>query len=364
MEQPSEIKIVEDTDELELSPEQIAEQIDTMVPIAIEAVKDCKIGDYGGNIKDRFQAEMSFSIVRFTWGNILYNRWAHGACWGQSRTGKSSAVLQLMFCVYHDWDAVLKATCFGLDNVLYKMNNKIPYGIVERIDKIYDRVPILMADDSGSINNKSITQSDESFNFLKGGLDLWGTRLSNLWHTMNQPSELTAQINQKYTCEMYIETRGIAKFDTCKWRPNYHGWVPNQTKKWKHTFPYEKVPSDVYQQYAGMRDEWIDYINQQYNDRQAETLINKLIERSEPIDYEYLEIFKKFSPLSSYQVETTYKMDMEVVKRLKHRNLLNTTANLTKHYDYDISNLGLELLKAKTITDDPTEYKKDLRKND
>jgi hypothetical protein len=348
----------------ELNQNEIDAEIAELVPIAIEAVKDCKVGDWNGNVKDRFQNDMQWGIVRFTWRNILNNTWANGVCWGQSRVGKTSAIMQLSYTVYHDWDCVLKSIAFGLNSVVWKMDNHIPLLILEQVDKIYNRIPILLNDDAGSCDNKSITQNDESFNFLKGGIDLWGTRLSNLWHTMNQPSELTKQLAEKYTCELYIAERGIGKFDTVKWQPNFRAWVPFQKKKWKQTFPYEKPPMEIYRVYAEKRDAVIDDIGQRYRDKRVDTQIGKLLERTTPIDFETLSIFKKEGCLTEYDVNTRLHLDKESFKRIKGRDLIEQTMTKTEHYKYDISILGLELLKAKQIVDNPEAAKKEYTKND
>lgn len=348
-------------DDLELTQDEIDAEIDQLVPQAIEAVKDCQVGDWNGNVKDRFQSDMQWAIVRVTWKNILNNTWDNGVCWGQSRVGKTSSIMQLGFCIYHDWDCVLKSIAFGLSSVVWKMDRKIPLTILERVDHIYNRVPLLLNDDAGSCDNKSITQSDESFNYLKGSIDLWGTRLSNLWHTMNQPDELTKQLASKYTAELYIAERGIGKYDKVKWQPNFKGWIPNQKKKWKQTFPYEQVPSEIYKIYAEKRDAIIDDLGQRYRDKQVDTHIGKLLERSEPIDFDTLEVFKKNGCLTAYDIETKYKLDKESFKRIKGRDLIEQTMTKSAHYKYDISPLGLELLKARKIVNEPEAIKKEFR---
>ena len=354
--------LVDNSNEQELNQEQIDAEVAELAPLACTALKESGVGDW--DVKSRFKEEMAFSIVRFTWRNILGNLWCNGVCWGQSRVGKTTAVMRLSFAIYHDWDCVLKSIGFGLNSIVFKMDKKIPLTILEQADKIYHRVPILCSDDSGCVDNKSITMNDESFNFLKGGIDLWGTRLANLWHTLNQPSELTAQLSQKYTAELYVEKRGEAKFDTCKWQPNFFGWVPNQKKRWKQSFLYDKVPIDVYREYALKRDEMIDIMNQRFRDKQADTQIVKLLQRCTSKDFEVLGFIKEHGSLSAYDVENKYELDKAAIGRLKSRDLLESTATMTKHYKLDIAPLGLELLRVKAIVDDPEAAKKELRKND
>ncbi len=351
--------------EVEVSTEQIERETDILVPLAIEASKELKLDD-GWNVKDRFQESMRFYIVRYTWWVILSGNWCNGVCWGAPRTGKTTALLRLAYHVYHNWDSVLKCVAFGFDSVIYKYRNGIPCRILEQAEKFYWRVPFILADDSGAICNKAITQADDSFDFVKGSIDMWGTKIGNLWHSMNQPSELTKQLSEKYTAELFVEKRGIAKLDVCRWGQSFYSWQPNQRKVWKQTFPYDRVPTDVYHEYAGMRSEMVDQLEQQYNDKRNDTFVSGLLKKSLPIDFETVQIIHNKGTLSKYDIDKLIEekvLNKDSVDRCKNRGLLESTRNLTKHYTVDISNLGVEFLRQHELETEPENLKKRMEDN-
>ena len=140
--------------------------------------------------------------------------------------------MRIAYCIYHDWEMVLDSVVFNLSGFLYKMDRRLPTCIWEK-KHLHLRIPDLIGDDWGANANKAKTQHEPAWDLVKGAWDTYGTRVSSVFVSMNQPDEITRQLANKYTHELYIERRGEAKYDKVSWMQNFYGWQPNQKKKWK-----------------------------------------------------------------------------------------------------------------------------------
>jgi len=195
--------------------------------------------------------------------------WMWIVVWGKPRTGKTTIQLKTAFDVYQDWDKVLQSIVFNLNGILYKMKKGEPCKI--RTDNgLHDRVPILLPDDFGAQCNKAKTQHEPAWDIFKGAFDTLGTKVAVIMASMGNPSGATQQLQEKYTHEVYVESRGHAKYDVVQWQQNFNGWQARQDKTWLCSFPFEPAPMDVYKEYDAMRLDLVDELIQQIDDAQIE----------------------------------------------------------------------------------------------
>jgi predicted transcriptional regulator with HTH domain len=161
---------------------------------------------------------------------------------------------------------------------------------------------------------------------------------------MGNPSEATQQIQEKYTHEVYLETRGHAKYDKVQWQQNYCGWQARQNKTWVHEFEFDHVPKDVYKEYDEMRTSLVDELFQQIDDAQIENEGLKVFKRLTDEDVKLLELFKTKGQLSrSWINEPENEKWKEVLKRCKARNMVVPIRKDTAYW-YDLTDFGYNML--------------------
>lgn len=132
--------------------------------------------------------------------------------WGPPRTSKTTVAGWILYSLYKDWHKVLRAFVFTLPQLM--MNIKM--GLPERWptkNGLHNRVPVINWDDFDAYSNKAVTQYDEGWDNFKGGFDVLGTKIGVLVATMVDPLEATYQIQNKYTHEIQVQTRGVYKYD-------------------------------------------------------------------------------------------------------------------------------------------------------
>lgn len=284
-------------------------------------------------------------LIQDIWHAILEDDWMWIVVWGKPRTGKSTVQMQAGFSVLHDWDQVLQAFVYNLAGILYKMDNGIPCRIMTR-NKLHNRVPIILADDFGAQGNKAKTQHEPAWDLFKGTFDTLGTKIAVLMASMGTPTAMTQQIQEKYTHEVYIDTKGVAKYDKVDWQQNYGGWQPKQNKDWIETFDFYQVPTDVYKEYDTMRMSLVDELEQLIKDCMADNETLGIIKRMKEIDFEFLEILHTSGTISNEWINREenrrYK---ESLMRCKARSLAVPVRRQTS-YHYDITDLGLDVLQT------------------
>jgi hypothetical protein len=297
-------------------------------------------------VKERFREEMQFSIIRSVWDCILNDKWMFAATWAAPRMGKTTCCLRIAYAVYRDWDLVLNSVVFNLSGLLYKMDHRQPMLIWDKAH-FHHRIPLLIFDDMGSGSNKAATRHEVCWDTLKGAWDSYGTRVAVVLATMNQPDEITRQLSQKITHELWIPTRGVAKFDECFWSQNYYGWQAKTDKEWKQSFEFDRVPADIYRQYDEMRQSLVDEINQKIKDEMASSDITKVLKRMVPDDWNLLNLIQQKGLLTEYEVSKADNSAVlrETIKRCRGRNLVISMRDGSGHYKTDISDFGLEVLK-------------------
>jgi hypothetical protein len=129
----------------------------------------------------------------------------------------------MSYWVYRDWDLVLNSVCFDLATLLHKIKRGEPKRF-PTYNKLHDRVPFLILDDAGANLNKARTQFERSMDWFKGGFDTLGTRRGVLCANMVSPNSLTSQLTNKYNHEIYVHSRGKAKYDKVHQQQDYRSW--------------------------------------------------------------------------------------------------------------------------------------------
>jgi hypothetical protein len=276
------------------------------------------------------------------WNAILDDSWMYPVVWGQPRTGKTTVQLKTAFEVYHDWDQALQAFVFNLSGVLYKMKKGEPCRITTR-NLLHQRVPLLIGDDWAAQNNKAATQHMPCWDLFKGAFDTLGTKMAVFMVSMNNPSGITDQLQQKYTHEIYIDQRGVAKYDTVEWRQNYIGWQAKQNKDWRQTFKFTPAPKDVYKQYDEMRLGLVDDLFQQIDDAMIENEGLRVFRRLNEDDINFIEMIQSSGRISNEWLNRPENDKWkEVFKRAKARSLV-VPMRVGTAYWYDLTDFGFNI---------------------
>jgi hypothetical protein len=303
-------------------------------------------------------------IIKDIWDAILGDDWIYGIVWGKPRTGKTTLKMDLGFNVYKDWDQVLQSIIFNLSGLLYRMEKGEPCRILTR-NLLHNRVPYLILDDWGANANKAKTQHEPAWDLVKGAWDTYATKIGTVFASMNTPDEITLQLQNKYTHELYLPAKGTAKYDCVDWEQNFRGWQPRQDKHWIQTFYFPPAPSDVYKEYDENRMSLVDELNVLIRDKIAETETDRTIKRMNNDDINLLEIVQQrgLLPYTFFRdSENTHLKDALI--RCKARSLL-LAVRKNQNYSYDLTDMGLEILNAIHLqTADKDQLKKDLKAHD
>lgn len=303
-------------------------------------------------------------VLTDTWDAILNDSWMYIITWGQPRTGKSVCDMDIAFNIYKDWDQVLGCFVFQLGGLLRNMADGIPCRIMSR-NKLHNRVPCLIGDDWGANSNKAKTQHEKAWDLVKGAWDTYGTRLAVFLANMNQPDEITLQLCNKYTQEIYIASRGVAKYDRIDWEQNFKGFQPRHDKDWQQTFRFPKAPDDVYKQYDEMRMALCDELDILIQDAIAETDTERIIKRSTKKDIELLETLNLKGMLSRYYFDNPEQAELkESLKKAKARGLVAVVRKGGNSW-YDITNFGISILDTiSKLNSNPDELKREIQRTD
>jgi hypothetical protein len=212
------------------------------------------------------------------------------------------------------------------------------------LNGLHSRVPLICPDDFGAQCNKAKTQHEPAWDIFKGAFDTLGTKVAILMASMGNPSEATQQIQEKYTHEIYLASRGFAKYDRVKWEQNYFGWQARQNKTWVHEFEFDNAPIDVYKEYDEMRTGLVDELFQQIDDAQIENEGLKVFRRLNEEDVHLLEIMnaKGELPKDWFYLPENEKYK-EVLKRCKARNMVVPVRKGTNYW-YDLTDFGYNML--------------------
>ena len=285
------------------------------------------------------------TVIRDVWDAILNDKWMWIVVWGPQRCGKTTLKMQIGYEVYNDWDLVLQSFVFNLSGLLYKIDKGEPKRVLT-VNKLHDRVPVLLFDDWGGSSNKAATQHDRAWDIFKGGFDLLGTKLSVLMASMVDPTEPTLQIMQKYTHELFIPERGVYKYDRVVWDQDFRGWKARRRKDWVETNYFKEVPKDVYEQYDEMRMSLVDEMEQRLKDAMADSQVEATLKRLKPTDIELMELIRHRGQLNYRYLYDKYEEKYrEALVRCKARSLVIPIRKESTYW-YDLTDLGLEVLDA------------------
>lgn len=278
------------------------------------------------------------------WNAVFHDSYMWIVIWGPPRSSKTTLALWMLYSLYKDWDMVLNAITYNLAQTLYKIENGIPCRW-PTLNKLHNRVPILNWDDFGAYSNKAVTQHDEAWDHFKGGFDVLGTKLGVLVATMVDPLEPTFQIQNKYTHEIQILDKGRYKYDRVEWKQDFRGWKPKAKKFFIEENTFDELPPHVYKDYDFTRMELCDEVIQRINDAITESQASLVYKRCKPIDLEILELLEERGPIPYDQIRSRGKTGRMALVRLKARGLVVPLHIKAKQYRYDMTKLGIDVLK-------------------
>jgi len=293
-------------------------------------------------------------LIQDLWRIINYDSYAWIPIWGKGRCGKTSLALRMMFKIYKDWDLVLNAIVFNLNQLLYKMSKGEPKLFPTVTEPIHMRVPVLLMDDFASSCGKAKTQHERVWDLFKGSFDTLGTRIGVLLATMIEPTSPTQQLLLKYTHEIMVTAisskKRIYKYDTCQRQQDYGGWKTRQKKDWIEEQEFVRPPLDVYKQYDEMRMSLVDETFVTMQDQMSEDSVGDLMRKIEPIDLQLLQLIKKLGPIHHHKLtDELGEGGKGALVRCKARGLIVPQRKSTAYYTYDITGLALDLLKASEV---------------
>ena len=278
--------------------------------------------------------------------------------WSPPRWGKTIVAGWILYYLYDgDWDKVLQAFAFNLDDVMHRLENGLPCR-VPTVNGLHNRVPGINWDDFGGHSNKAVTQHDESFDIFKGGFDVLGTQIGVLLTTMLDPAEATFQLANKYTHEIQITSPvepgkpGTYKYDRIEWRQDFKANRIRPKKIWVETQEFDYWPKDVYRKYDAIRCSLSGEIFQRIRDKRRETELDRVLTLVKPVDIEVLRLIDARGPCNSTDarnhlpVDVLDSFDSNAIMRLNSRNLILPYKTDAGHYKHDISDLGKAVLDA------------------
>jgi hypothetical protein len=211
---------------------------------------------------------------------------------------------------------------------------------------LHNRVPVFILDDFGATSNKAKTQHLPAWDVFKGAFDTYSTRVAIILGNMLVPTEPTYQIYQKFTHELFVTTRGTAKYDAVDWQQDYGGWQARQNKQWIQDFTFGKVPDDVYKQYDEQRCAIADELDQQIDDIEADTVITSVLKRLQSLDIELMELLEHKGQVNYEFLYTDCGNKFhDALIRGKSRSLIVPIRKGTSYW-YDLTDLGFQVLYA------------------
>ena len=289
-------------------------------------------------------------IIQDLWHIIHYDSTAWIPIWGKGRCGKTTVAMLLMYAIYKDWDQVLNAIVFNLNQLIYKMRKGEPTLYPTITKPTHMRVPILLIDDFAAQCGKAKTQHEKVWDLFKGSFDTLGTRIGVLLATMIEPTSPTEQLLLKYTHEVMVSVvnpkKRIYKYDICSRQQDFRGWKARQRKDWIEEQEFGRVPLDVYEQYDEMRMSLVDEVFVSMQDQMSEDTVSGILKRMQPIDYSLLNFIKNVGPINHHQLKAELgDIGKKALTRCKARGLIVPRRKSKAYYVYDLTDVALDVLK-------------------
>jgi len=290
-------------------------------------------------------------IITDLWNIIHYDSTAWIPIWGKGRCGKTTVAMLLMYAIYKDWDDVLNAIVFNLNQLIYKMRKGEPKLFPTITKPIHMRVPVILIDDFAASCGKAKTQHEKVWDLFKGSFDTLGTRIGVLLATMIEPTTPTEQLLLKYTHEVMVTVAGptkrIYKYDICSRQQDFRGWRARQRKEWIEEQEFGRIPLDVYEQYDEMRMSLVDEVFVAMQDQMSEDTVSGIIKRMEPIDYNLLQFIKTVGPIHHHKLKDEFgDKGKQALVRCKARGLIVPRRKSRAYYVYDLTDVALDVLKT------------------
>ncbi len=274
------------------------------------------------------------------------DEWAWMVCWGPPRLGKSTLCMDIAYQIYMDWGKVLDCQVFNLSQTIYKIKHGIPERWPTR-NLLHMRVPLLIWEDFGAYCNKAITQHDPAWDYFKGAFDTLGTKVAVIIANMQEPTSPTQQLLIKFTHELWVHARGKCKYDQVTAHQDYRGWGSRHKKEWLQDFDFPPIEMDTFKEYDESRMSLADEVLQKVEDCIVDTHLPNLVKKMQPLDVAVMRlIYDKgmvYNKILEEEFGDTYR---PCVIRLKSRQLITPVRVKGHYYKYDITPLGVEVLKA------------------
>ena len=267
--------------------------------------------------------------------------------WGPPRSTKTTIAGWILYSLYDDWGTVLNAFGYNLSDILYRIKGGLP----ERwptLNGLHLRVPALNWDDFGAHSNKAVTQYDEAWDHFKGGFDVLGTKLAVLVATMVDPLEPTFQIQNKYTHEVQVLSKGEYKYDRVEWKQDFRGWKPKAKKIFIERNTFDPWPDEVYTEYDQTRMSLADEVFQKIEDAITTSQVGWILKLIKERDIDLLKLILERGPVK-YRRLVKDELDDEgklALVRCKARSLIVATHMGSGYYKYDLTPLGHSVLEA------------------
>ena len=297
-------------------------------------------------------------LIQDLWNIINNDSYAWIPIWGEGRCGKTTLAMLLMYKIYGDWDDVLGAISFDLVGTIYRMKKGLPRLFPTVTKPCHMRVPVLLMDDFAAKGGKAKTQHEKAWDLFKGGFDTLGTRIAIIFATMINPRSPTQQLMEKYTHEIKVERitddKRIYKYDKCAQQQDFSGWKSRLKKNWRESQEFGEVPLDVYKQYDEVRTSLVDEVFENIEDQMVDDSLPRILARIDAVDIHLLSFILQVGPVYDIKLEKELgKKYRRAMTRCKARSLITPIRKSDNYYHYDITDLGLEVLKALDVPSVP-----------
>lgn len=218
-------------------------------------------------------------------------------------------------------------------------------------NKLHNRIPALLWDDFGAHSNKARTQHNRAWDSFKGDFNVLGTRLGVLIATMVSPTEPTQQLQEKYTHEVWVYSRGKAKYDRFYAVQDYKGFRAKRRKHWIDDFPFWNIPKEVFIEYDQIRQELADEVLLSIKDTLVDNDIERVTKKLAPSDLQLRQLIQDTGPVYYKKVYDDFgkPLGKKVLTRLKARGIISPMRDSSGYTRYDMNEIGFEIIRKQSV---------------